>query len=151
MLERQILALILFAAVGAGCSISTTANFYPVSGPLSKIKPLPVMVANVSHVESTTGGLSLVMPDGEACEGRWSSVAPTYYASGIGTLWGGYGGSIGFSGTTVGNVPGINRGEAFMTCKNGTTIKAEFVTGSGTASGNGRAEDSLGNVYKLIF
>jgi hypothetical protein len=91
------------------------------------------------------------LPDGEPCEGRWSSVAPTYTAATSGTLWGRYGSLAAFSGTTTGIAPGINRGEAFLTCARGTTINVEFFTGSGTANGYGIAEDSRGNVYKMLF
>ena len=133
----------------AGCS--TTAYLYPVSGPLSKSAPPPVLTANVNGITGNTGTGSLVLPDGETCDGRWSSAAPNYSSSVSGTLWGLYGSVVGFSGTATGIAPGVNRGEAFFVCGKGTTIKAEFFTGSGTANGYGVAEDNRGNVYRMIF
>jgi hypothetical protein len=60
-----------------------------------------------------------------------------------------YGPAVGYS-VTAGNVPGVNRGEA-MSCDRGTTVQAEFFTGSGTANGYGVAKDSSNNVYKMLF
>lgn len=136
------------AALGmtvAGCS--TTANLYPVQGPLSKQVPLPVIVATADGITGNTGNLSLVLPNGESCSGKWSSVAPT--TGGVGTLFTQYGGVAGF--TFSGIQPGVNKGQAFMTCTKGTTIEAEFYTGSGTANGYGVAKDSNQNVYKMLF
>lgn len=131
-----------------GCT--TTANFYPVQGPLSNTVPLPVITAHVDGIMGGTGGVEMTLPDGETCKGRWSSAAPQFATSVSGSLWGRYG-AVAFSGMAVGPVPGVNRGEAFVTCVRGTTIQAEFYTGSGTANGYGVAEDSRGNVYKMIF
>ncbi len=61
-----------------------------------------------------------------------------------------YGHITGF-GTSVSNVPGVNKGQAMSFCQSGTTLEAEFVTGSGTANGYGVARDSNGNVYKMLF
>lgn len=61
-----------------------------------------------------------------------------------------YGSVAGYA-VTAGNVPGVNRGEAFLTCDRSTTLQAEFFTGSGTANGYGVAKDSRGNIYKMIF
>ena len=132
-------------AVGiAGCS--TTANLYPVEGPLATQRPLPVVVATVDGITENTGGISMTMPNGEACTGKWSSAAPQY--AGAVSLLTQYGAVTGFA---TGIKPGVNRGEAFVTCVQGTTLQAEFYTGSGTANGYGVAKDSKGNVYKMIF
>lgn len=142
-------ALLMSALAVGGCS--TTADLFPIAGPLSHTVPLSVLTAKVDGITGNTGGVSLVMPDGETCKGRWSSAAPTYTASTSGSLWDRYGNLAGFSGTTVGIAPGVNRGEAFLACSRGTTIKVEFFTGSGTANGYGLAEDSRGNVFKMLF
>lgn len=132
----------------AGCS--TTVNMYPVKGPLSEQKPLPVLVATVDGIMGNTGGFKLTLPSGAACSGRWSSIAPMsvgYSNIGMAGAWG----VVYGAGYSVRNVPGINRGEAMATCSDHTTIQVEFFTGSGTANGNGVALDSSGNIYKLIF
>jgi hypothetical protein len=48
-------------------------------------------------------------------------------------------------------MPAHGEGEACTGTGVGTTIGAEFYTGSGTANGYGVARDSSANVYKLLF
>ena len=143
---------LLISSIGilllAGCS--TTVNMYPVKGPLSEQKPLPVLVATVDGIMGNTGGFNLTLPSGATCSGRWSSIAPMsvgHSSIGLAGAWG----FVYGSGYSVRNLPGINRGEAMATCTDHTTIQVEFFTGSGTANGNGVAQDSAGNTYKLIF
>lgn len=88
----------------------------------------------------------MVLPDGEKCEGTWSSAAGKVE----GVLIPQYGSVTGF-GTYSGTSGRTNRGEAFIICDRSTTIQAEFYTGSGTAHGYGVAKDRKGNVFKLLF
>lgn len=139
-----------------GCS--TTANLYPVSGPMSEIKPLPVITASVDGILGNTGNILLTLPSNEDCNGKWSSISPQFVSmttsnanvslnSGLNSAWAkAYGNSF-----TVGNKPGINKGEAMLTCSKGTVIQVEFYTGSGTANGTGVAKDSNKNIYKVLF
>lgn len=133
------------AFICSGCS--TTVNLYPVQGPLASRVPLPTLIATADGITGNTGNLSLKTVDGEDCSGKWSSVAPM--TAGSGTLFGQFGSLVGF--TYAGILPGVNKGYAFMTCSRGTTIEAEFYTGSGTANGYGIARDSHKNVYKMLF
>lgn len=140
----------LCAALG-GCSSSQVVTFYPVKGPLSAQTPLPVAKATADGITGNTGPLTMVLATGEACAGQWSSAAPQQMqVSAGGGLLSTYGALAGYS-VTTGNVPGVNLGEAFMSCDRGTKIEAEFFTGSGTANGYGVAKDSAGNVYKMLF
>jgi hypothetical protein len=129
---------------------STQVNFYPVEGPLAAQKPLPSIVATADGITGNTGNIDLTLPGGERCAGKWSSVAPQFAAVSSGSLFSRYGQTAGFA-VTTGPVPGVNKGQAFLSCNQGTTIEAEFFTGSGTANGYGVARDSKANVYKLIF
>ncbi len=152
------LLLAVFAALSTGCSLSVTAKLYPVKGPYSDQKPIPVLRAHVKDVQRNSGDVTLTLPDGEICSGSWSSLAPQQVSmtsmSGRGQITSGiqsaYATVYG-TGFTVSNIPGINRGTAFLVGDRGTTIEVEFFTGSGTASGNGVAIDSKGNIYKVIF
>lgn len=141
-----------FAAVSifALCGCSTSVNMYPVEGPLAQQKPPPVVIARADGITSNTGNLTLTLPDGEPCSGKWSSVAPQMTVVSSTSLFTRYGSVAGF-GVASGPLPGVNRGQAFLTCTQGTTIEAEFFTGSGTANGYGVARDSKSNVYKMIF
>ena len=137
------------ALVLSGCS--TTAYLYPVEGPVSKLTPLPTIEAKVDGILSNTGGLSFTTHSGENCTGRWSSVAPQAVSQSFGTLFTQYGSTIGINQSNIANIPGVNAGQAFASCSQGTSFDIEFITGSGTANGNGIAKDSEGNVYKMIF
>lgn len=140
----------------AGCS--TTATLYPVDGPLSKLQPLPVLTATAGGITGNTGNISLTMPDGEFCKGRWSSIAPMSVGystasatgsatSGMSSVWA----TVYGSGFSVSNLPGVNKGEAMLVGNRGTVIHVEFYTGSGTANGLGVAKDNKGNIFKVIF
>ena len=140
---RLIFALLFLVSL-TSCSI--TADVYPVAGPLSVQVPLPVLKARVNGVTSNSGTITLKMPDGELCKGRWSSVAPRtagYISGNVGLA------SV--SGSYVGIKPGMNRGEAFLAGDRGTTMTVVFYTGSGTANGYGTAQDNKGNFYKVLF
>lgn len=140
------LGLILVAL----CGCSTTANLYPVKGPLSEIQPLPIIRARVDGIMGNSGGISLTMPDGEFCKGQWSSAAGMSVSYGSGSLFSQYGSAY-WSGYTVSNKPGENRGQAMIVGARGTIIEVEFYTGSGTANGFGLAKDNKGNIYKVLF
>jgi hypothetical protein len=75
----------LFAATLGGCS--SAPNLYPVNGPLSEVKPLPVSRARVDGILGNSGRLALTMPDGERSTGQWSSAACLYASFGSGTLF----------------------------------------------------------------
>lgn len=167
--ERNVLSLDATATVGrmkwffllmplmlSSCTV--TASLYPVKGEFAKQSPLPVLKAKVHGVTGNAGDVELTMPSGEQLRGRWSSLAPQQVTaskfsgnvalnqgitSAYGTVYG--------SGVSVSNVPGVNKGTAFLTGSQGTNMEVEFWTGSGTASGNGVAIDNRGNVYKVIF
>lgn len=158
-MKRTIPAILLVTALFiTGCSLSVTAKLYPVKGPYSEQRPIPILKAQVEDVQRNSGDVSMTLPDGEVCSGSWSSLAPqqvsTTSVSGQARVTSGlqsaYATVYG-SGFSVSSVPGINKGTAYLVGDRGTTVEVEFFTGSGTASGNGVAIDSKGNIYKVIF
>lgn len=140
--------IVALSLLCAGCS--TNVSFFPIDGPVASQRPLPELVATADGITSNSGGLSLTLADGQVCKGKWASAAPQFAAVSTGSLFGQYASVAGF-GMSTGIVPGVNRGEAFLSCSKGTTVQAEFFTGSGTANGYGVAKDSDGNVYKMLF
>ena len=62
--------------------------------------------------------------------------------------WKKTGGEVGRETATV---AGVNDGEIYAVCEDGTRVQGTFVIGSGTSSGTGTATDTNGNVYKLLF
>ena len=143
-LLMKVLLYLSLSLVLVSCSI--TAELYPQSGPLAQINPLPILKAQVNGVLGNSGTITLTMPDGENCKGRWASVAPRA----VGTVSGSVGLSM-LSGSYSGIKPGQNRGEAFLAGDRGTRLEVVFYTGSGTASGYGEAADNRGNKYKVLF
>lgn len=142
---RSLLFPLMISLFAASCS--KTVSLFPVEGPASKQVPLLVLSATVDGITSNSGGVTLVTETGEKCDGRWSSIAPQYSING--SLFTQYGTIVGIN--VAGIQPGKNRGQALLACSRGTKFEAEFVTGSGTASGYGIAKDSNGNIYKMIF
>lgn len=156
MKNNAVIATLILALFIAGCS--TTATLYPVEGPLSKMQPLPVLTAIADGITGNTGNISLTLPNGEYCKGRWSSIAPMsvgYSAasasgsatSGMSSVWA----TVYGSGFSVSNLRGVNKGEAMLVGDRGTVIHVEFYTGSGTANGSGVAKDNNGNIFKVLF
>lgn len=142
---KMILSLFaLLAATLCGCSV--TASLYPVEGPLSKVTPLPIIKATVHGVLGDSGDIDLTMPDGEVCEGQWSSTGGVSASYKAGSLFSQYGGEY-WAGY---NIDG-NRGQAIAVGERGRVIEVEFYTRPGTASGFGIARDNKGNVYKVFF
>lgn len=145
---KTLITYITLVLLVTGCT--TTASLYPVKGPLSEQKPLQVLTAHVDGIMGNTGSISLTMPDGELCKGKWSSAAGMAVGYGTVNLFSQYGSVFG-SGFSVANQPGVNRGEAIIVGNKGTIIEVEFYTGSGTANGFGLAKDNHGNIYKVLF
>lgn len=143
-----ILCVSLLAACGGG---RNEMRFYPTSGPLAQINPLPVIKAKLTDADEASGDITFRLPDSGKCTGTWSTIAPRVTSRERGlnlTLSGGFGGKIGRTNETVG---GVNTGQLFAVCKDGTRVEGNFMMGSGTTSGNGTATDSLGNSYKVLF
>lgn len=151
-MSHRPVALSALAALGllAACGSSNDMRLYPTAGPLAAQTPPPVIVAKASNASDTSGELTFRLPDGPRCKGTWSTVAPrvTSRERGISLSIRDLGGRLGRTNETV---AGVNSGEIFAVCKDGTRLQGTFVMGSGTTSGNGTATDTLGNSYKLLF
>lgn len=145
-------ALGVTALVGlAACGATGNMQLYPIDGPLAAVTPPPVISAQAGTTDSTSGTLTLRLPDRTKCSGTWSALAPKVVSRTRGlslTLRGGPGGEID---RTTESVGGINPGEIYAVCEDGTRVQGNFVMGSSTTSGTGTATDTRGNVYKLLF
>ncbi|NGQ92130.1 hypothetical protein G5V65_14625 [Rhodobacter sp. HX-7-19] len=134
----------------AACGSSRDMQLYPVAGPLAAQVPPPVVVAKATNARDNSGELSFRLPKGPRCNGTWTSVAPTVVTKerGIDLSIRNLGGRLGRDRSTV---AGVNSGEIYAVCRDGTIVQGTFVTGSGTTSGTGTATDTLGNSYKVLF
>jgi hypothetical protein len=134
----------------AGCGGAKDMKLYPTLGPLAAQTPPPVVVAKASNADGNSGELRFRLPDGPRCSGTWTSVAPRVESQerGINLSIRDLGGRLGRSSETVG---GVNTGEIYAVCRDGTRVQGHFIMGSGTTSGTGTATDTLGNTYKILF
>ncbi len=125
-------------------------QLYPTNGPLAAQVPPPVIRATATNSKDNSGELRFRIPKGPRCTGTWTSVAPTVVSRerGISLSIRDLGGRLGRERETVG---GVNSGELYAVCKDGTIVQGTFVMGSGTTSGTGTATDTLGNTYKVLF
>jgi hypothetical protein len=57
----------LLVLVTSGCA---SARFYPVQGPLSDQKPVPVLKGMLT-ARLVSGSMKIKLPSGEVCTGRW--------------------------------------------------------------------------------
>ncbi|MBA3908985.1 MAG: hypothetical protein C0524_03665 [Rhodobacter sp.] len=145
-------SLPLFALLlTAACSgTSSNMQLYPLEGPIATADPTLVIKATAQNTNGTSGPLSFRLPDRVKCEGTWSSLTPRTVSNtkGLSLTWKKTGGELGGEKKTV---AGVNNGEIYAVCDDGTRVQGTFVIGSGTASGTGTASDTNGNVYKLLF
>ncbi|WP_343117335.1 hypothetical protein [Ostreiculturibacter nitratireducens] len=149
-MDLRALVLLALAPLGACTFSGGEMQLYPVAGPIAEADPTLVIAARAKDLDKTSGALSFRLPGKRKCEGTWSSVAPkiTSNESKLSLTLRGTGGKIGRSTEDVG---GINSGEIYAVCSDGTRVQGTFIMGSGTQSGTGTATDTLGNRYKLLF
>ena len=140
----------LLFLVGSASACSLNATMVSVQGPLSQIRPVPVLSVHVDGIMGNSGNLSFVLPDGDKCKGRWSSAAGAGVTVGSGSLLSQYGSTY-ISGFSASTGSGQNPGQALAVCDRGRTFQLEFVTGAGTAHGFGIGKDNEENIYRFVF
>jgi hypothetical protein len=149
---RSALALITVALLAACSGNSSSFRLYPLSGPIAEANPAQVIQIGVTDESETSGLISfkLPKPSKTKCNGTWSSVSPRVktHERGLSLTIKDVGGRYKNSTADVG---GVNSGEIYAVCKDGTRMQGTFIMGSGTQSGTGTVTDTLGNSYKLLF
>ncbi len=146
----RILPLLLLSLSACGGGGSSSMQLYPLQGEIAQADPTLVIQAKTTNTNSTSGSLTFKLPKRGKCEGTWSSLTPRTVSrsKGLSLTWKKTGGEVGAETETV---AGVNNGEIYAVCDDGTRVQGTFVIGSGTASGTGSATDTNGNVYKLLF
>ncbi len=147
---RVILGVALALPLAACAPSTSTMQLYPLQGEIAEADPTLVIRASAKNTSGTSGALSFRLPERGRCTGTWSSLTPrtVSHSKGVALTWKKTGGELGTSRETV---AGVNNGEIYAVCDDGTRVQGTFVIGSGTASGTGQASDTNGNVYKLLF
>lgn len=144
-MKKVILIGLILASVLiiSGCKMKAT--MYPVSGPLvdsGQAKPIPV---EYSWDGSGHGKITFYMPDGEVCQGEYTTIAgvnlttiftydqfSSYYGSGFSTS-------------------SKQHGQAIAYGNSGTVLQAEYFVDAMTFHGYGLAKDNKNNMYKLMW
>ncbi len=150
-MSLRLLAIVgLLPLAACGSSGTATMQLYPLEGTIAKENPTLVIEAVAKNTDGTSGPLTFRLPGKVKCEGTWSSLTPRTVSNttGLSLTIRKTGGEVG---ATKATVAGVNTGEIYAVCKDGTRVQGTFVIGSGTASGSGNATDTNGNVYKLLF
>ena len=150
-MSLRLLALVVLLPLAAcGGGRSATMQLYPLDGPIAKADPTLVIQATARNSDGTSGDLNFRLPGRVKCQGTWSSLTPRTVSktTGLSLTLRKTGGEVGATQRTI---AGVNSGEIYAVCADGTRVQGNFVIGSGTASGTGNATDTNGNVYKLLF
>jgi len=140
--------LFIFASlvVFSGCVYHATV--VPIEGPLSQDPK--VLDATFTWNGSGHGQMTIVLPSGEVCKGKYTTVPDGVVASGTGMLFSqaAYANYFG-SGVRLENK---QFGQGILVGDKGTTIQVEYVTSASSPThGYGLAKDSNGNIYKIIY
>lgn len=149
-MSLRTLALAAILPLTACAGSTSNMQLYPLQGEIAQADPTTVIEATAKNTKGTSGALTFRLPGRGKCEGTWSSLTPRTVSSsrGLALTWRKTGGEVGSETATV---AGVNSGEIYAVCADGTRVQGTFVIGSGTASGTGTASDTNGNVYKLLF
>ncbi len=162
---RKFIYLFVMAMLISGCA--TTGRLYPIEGPLAA-NPV-VLKATYSYWGTGSGKICLTMPDGELCEGEYTTLSDGFTVvsttsggasldtnGGIATTRGAgfftvdqyasYWGS-----SYVSGMKNKQYGQATLIGNKGTIMQVEYFTDSLSARGFGLAKDNKGNIYKVHF
>lgn len=159
------------------CSCTINAELNPTSGPLAK-QGVTALPAHFVWSGGTSGKISVTMPDGEICSGRYFTVVEgsrstsygqssgSFYGQGYGSFGGSYGGqplygqsyqsTNGYSNSNFMAVSSTSRneqyGRAVATGTKGTVLTINYVTSKNSPThGHGTGHDNKGNYYALVF
>ncbi|MGH9740466.1 MAG: hypothetical protein ACRD4X_18050 [Candidatus Acidiferrales bacterium] len=151
-MKRTTKLVLALASAFLMCGCVYHAKFYPVQGPLAAEKPVPVASARITG-SFNSGGMSLTLPDGEVCEGRWH-VASTPATSLLKSEWD----SVYGNGFYVAHVVGTQLyAQATLRGNRGSVLNVEvFRSETSGEPGHdqrgpvqGVAQDNHGNTYKV--
>ena len=142
------IALLAFLAC-TGCE--TAINLYPVEGPYAnQTPPVSLTGAIQEGLMRNSGTVSVTLPSGEQCNGKWSAVGGQQSSVSTATVLTQQGVTPVITGLSSG--PALNRpGHAVVTCPSGQLIQMEFTLTGNTMSGVGVGQDNIGNTYRLVF
>jgi hypothetical protein len=119
--------------------------FHPIKGEIIDQYPNTVIVGHISG--NYSGSISLELPSGESCRGKWAIISQTQAETELSSEWD----LVYGQGYFMKNIQGErNRAEAKLVGNKGSILVAELHKNSEhEANCQGVAKDSTGNVYKI--
>ena len=147
-IRTVLLCAVAFAPASCGIVVPVPASvhLYPLRGPISDQKPVPVIPATAWGTVFSTS-LSIDLPDGETFEGSVIRVSPSDSADDdLASVWD----SVYGSGHYLARVLGSgSHGRATLRGNRGATLVLEVNTETKESPLEGVAKDSKGNVFKV--
>ncbi len=141
-----------------GCKLPHPMQVYPLEGPLAAQRPVPVIEAVMTGALDGWGDMTVTLPGGEQCVGRWlvqgGRADLQYLGTGSGSVTRGLDTATyqtNRTGRITGNLGGMEQGMTVLRCARGGIMEVQIARPSGSLSGSGTARDSYGNVYRIIF
>lgn len=144
------LNIILILAISAmpllsSCTLSATA--YPVAGPAAQVGK--TCTAKFTWAGGGTGTITIVLPSGEVCTGRYATVVGGVISPDIAADTGG---SVAIASVSSGDIRGLQTSRAMLLGNHGTIIDFEgYTSGANPTHGFGRAKDNKGSIWKVIW
>ena len=151
-MKKKLCFVLLLASIMLGCS--HTYRLYLVQGPLSAQTPSLVLFAKI--MGATSGTISVVLSDGELCNGSWARIPPVQVpkdataanapaTNDMSYEWD----TVYGSGFYVAHIVGAtNYYRAVLSGNRGTVLNFEML---GLNVLKGVVKDNKGNIYKLVY
>lgn len=144
------IASMIAAFALAGC-YSKELGVMASEDPSFKGMDIQLAQARMSNFLADHGTMSLALPNGETCRGKWKIAKKHFAGVPRESLLNAMGPLTGRNVSIVGSEPTSRNGTASLYCYEGTTVELDFVTRRGTADGYGVARDSGGRYYLIDF
>ncbi len=148
-MKTNLLLILVLASVALITSCTLTAKAYPVSGPA--VADGKVLDAKFTWAGNGSGTVTLTMPDGEVCTGRYATVVGGIMSPEIVAA---QGAAVAVSSASIstGDIRGLQTSRAMLMGNRGTVVDFEgYTSGASPRHGFGRAKDNKGNVWKVIW
>ncbi|MGB9406333.1 MAG: hypothetical protein WCA89_02290 [Terracidiphilus sp.] len=153
-MKTKLVLFLLSLCIIAGCNPAFGQKLYPVQGPLAAQTPPQVFSAKLTGGPKS-GGISLVLTNGETFKGKWATVAVSFVNTktpgtpasyppqpNLAFAWD----AVYGQGYVFAHILGESIGQAVLTGNQGTVIQLEFFDGR-----IGVAVDNKGNIYKMAW
>jgi hypothetical protein len=148
--------ILYFLSIAAACaslnSCTLTAKAYPVAGPAAKSKA--ILLAKFTWAGGGTGKVTVTMPDGEVCEGRYATVVGGIVSPDMAAIGANSSTAIAVSSVSVstGDIRGLQTSRAMLMGDRGTMMEFEgYTSGANPTHGFCVAKDDKGSVWKIIW